>query len=224
MSSIITVDGPSGAGKGTLCQLLAKKTGYALLDSGALYRLTALAAIKSNIALSDVNALASVAGGLDITFDATDRGVQVLLGGDDVTSEIRQEHVGMAASQVAALQPVRDALLLRQRAFAESGGLVADGRDMGTVVFPAAPVKFFLTASAQERAKRRVLQLEAAGEEADKAKILSDIEARDKRDRERASSPLVPAADATLLDSTEMSIEEVFEYAMSVIDKAALQL
>ena len=222
MKSIITVDGPSGAGKGTLCQLLAKKTGYALLDSGALYRLTALAAIKSDIALTDVKALAGVAGGLDITFDAADHGVQVLLGGDDVTAEIRQEHVGMAASQVAALQPVRDALLLRQRAFAATGGLVADGRDMGTVVFPSAPVKFFLTASAQERAIRRVLQLEKLGEKADKAKILFDIEARDKRDRERASSPLVPAADAILLDSTEMSIDQVFEQAMSVINKAGL--
>lgn len=222
MNAIITVDGPSGAGKGTLCQLLAKATGYALLDSGALYRLTALAAIKAEVALTDVQALAESAAGLDIAFNATEQGVTVLLAGEDVTRAIREEAVGMAASQVAALQPVRDALLMRQRAFADGSGLVADGRDMGTVVFPSAAVKFFLTASAEERAKRRVLQLESAGQKADEQQILTDIEARDKRDRERASSPLVPAADAILLDSTKMTIDQVFEYAMATIKKAAL--
>ncbi|BCD98812.1 (d)CMP kinase [Marinagarivorans cellulosilyticus] len=222
MNTIITVDGPSGAGKGTLCQLLAKATGYALLDSGALYRLTALAAIKAEVALTDVQALAKLAAGLDIAFNAAEQGVTVLLAGKDVTREIREEAVGMAASQVAALQPVRDALLMRQRAFADGSGLVADGRDMGTVVFPSAAVKFFLTASAEERAKRRVLQLESVGQKADERQILTDIEARDKRDRERASSPLVPAADAILLDSTKMTIDQVFEYAMATIKKAAL--
>lgn len=222
MNTIITVDGPSGAGKGTLCQLLAKATGYALLDSGALYRLTALAAIKAEVALTDVQTLAKLAAGLDIAFNAAEQGVTVLLAGKDVTREIREEAVGMAASQVAALQPVRDALLMRQRAFADGSGLVADGRDMGTVVFPSAAVKFFLTASAEERAKRRVLQLESAGQKADEQQILTDIEARDKRDRERASSPLVPAADAILLDSTTMTIDQVFEYAMATIKKAAL--
>ena len=222
MNAIITVDGPSGAGKGTLCQLLAKATGYALLDSGALYRLTALAAIKAEVALTDVQALAESAAGLDIAFNATEQGVTVLLAGEDVTRAIREEAVGMAASQVAALQPVRDALLMRQRAFADGSGLVADGRDMGTVVFPSAAVKFFLTASAEERAKRRVLQLESAGQKADEQQILTDIEARDKRDRERVSSPLVPAADAILLDSTKMTIDQVFEYAMATIKKAAL--
>ena len=222
MNTIITVDGPSGAGKGTLCQLLAKATGYALLDSGALYRLTALAAIKAEVALTDVQALAKLAAELDIAFNAAEQGVTVLLAGKDVTREIREEAVGMAASQVAALQPVRDALLMRQRAFADGSGLVADGRDMGTVVFPSAAVKFFLTASAEERAKRRVLQLESAGQKADEQQILTDIEARDKRDRERASSPLVPAADAILLDSTTMTIDQVFEYAMATIKKAAL--
>ena len=222
MNTIITVDGPSGAGKGTLCQLLAKATGYALLDSGALYRLTALAAIKAEVALTDVQALAKLAAGLDIAFNAAEQGVTVLLAGKDVTRAIREEAVGMAASQVAALQPVRDALLMRQRAFADGSGLVADGRDMGTVVFPSAAVKFFLTASAEERAKRRVLQLESAGQKANERQILMDIEARDKRDRERASSPLVPAADAILLDSTTMTIDQVFEYAIATIKKAAL--
>ncbi|HEY7773639.1 MAG TPA: (d)CMP kinase [Marinagarivorans sp.] len=217
MTQIITVDGPSGAGKGTLCQLLARQTGYALLDSGALYRLTALAALNDRADLSNAVEVANIAAALDIAFDATDKGVTVTLRGVDVSMAIRQEDVGMAASRVAALQPVRDALLARQRAFATERGLVADGRDMGTVVFPQAQVKFFLTASAEERARRRVLQLQAAGAAADEAKILADIQARDKRDSEREHAPLVAAPDAVLLDSTQLSIDDVFQQAMAVV-------
>lgn len=224
---IITVDGPSGAGKGTLCQLLAKHTGFALLDSGALYRLTALAALNAGIKLEDItqdNAItqqvARIAQELDIQFKPTASGVQVLLAGCDVSRDIRQEHIGMAASQVAALMPVRAALLTRQRAFASAGnGLIADGRDMGTVVFAQADVKFFLTASAHERARRRVLQLEQAGLVADYNKILQDIQERDRRDTERTTSPLVPAADAILLDSTTMDIQAVFDRALLALKR-----
>ncbi len=217
MTVVITIDGPSGAGKGTVCQLVARKLGYHLLDSGALYRLTALAAEKQGVAFENVEALAFVAAQLDVVFRPADLGVVVELAGEDVTRAIRQEHVGMNASKVAAIQPVRDALLQRQRDFAQAPGLVADGRDMGTTVFPAAPVKVFLTASAQERARRRVLQLQQAGQSADFDQILSDIEARDRQDIERASSPLKPAKDAVLLDSTELTIEQVQDRVLELV-------
>lgn len=220
MTVVITIDGPSGAGKGTVCQLVARKLGYHLLDSGALYRLTALAAEKQGVAFEDVEALASVAAQLDVVFKPADAGVVVELSGEDVTRAIRQEHVGMNASKAAAIQPVRDALLQRQRDFAQAPGLVADGRDMGTTVFPDAPVKVFLTASAQERARRRVLQLQQAGQVADFDQILSDIEARDRQDTERASSPLKPAEDALLLDSTELTIEQVQDRVLELAASA----
>lgn len=220
MTLVVTIDGPSGAGKGTICQLLASQLGFHLLDSGALYRLTALAADKQSADFSDAAVLAAVAANLDVVFQPEATGVKVMLSGEDVTAAIRQEHVGMNASKVAACQPVRDALLQRQRDFAQAPGLVADGRDMGTTVFPNAEVKVFLTASAEERARRRVLQLEAAGQASDYAKILQDIEARDKQDRERASSPLKPAEDAVVLDSTELSIEQVLGKVFSLAEKA----
>ncbi len=217
MTLVITVDGPSGSGKGTLCQLLARKFGLRLLDSGALYRLTALAALNQDIDFADESSLAIVAQTLDVRFEPTDQGVRVWLVDEDVTSVIRQEHVGMHASKVAACPAVREALLGRQRDFAQLPGLVADGRDMGTTVFPEAPVKVFLTASADERATRRVAQLESAGVAADYQKILSDIEQRDKQDRERAVSPLVPADDAHLVDSTDMTIDEVLALLESLV-------
>jgi len=218
MAVVITIDGPSGAGKGTICQLVARKLGFHLLDSGALYRLTALAAEKQSVDFSDDVALTSVAANLAVVFEPGDSGVKVMLADEDVTKAIRQEHVGMNASKVAACQPVRDALLQRQRDFDLAPGLVADGRDMGTTVFPGAEVKVFLTASAKERASRRVLQLEAAGQAADFDQILSDIEARDRQDTERTSSPLKPANDALMLDSTELSIEQVLARVLSVAD------
>jgi cytidylate kinase len=221
---VITIDGPSGAGKGTVCRLVAQRTGYHLLDSGSLYRLTALSAMRSGIDLNDMDCVAEVAQALDVRFDATDAETSIYLAGDDVTTLIRREEVGMNASKVAAYSPVRAALLDRQRAFARRPGLVADGRDMGTVVFPDAGVKVFLTASAEERARRRLLQLQEAGEAADMAAILADIRARDDRDSRRATAPLAAAPDAVLLDSTDLSIEQVLDVILAqVAQKSASQ-
>lgn len=214
---IITVDGPSGAGKGTLCQLLASHFDFQLLDSGALYRLTALAADTARIPFSDVAAVANVARNLGVVFKV---GGGVHLDGVDVSLDIRREEVGMLASQVAAMPEVRAALLVRQRAFDEAPGLIADGRDMGTTVFPAAKVKVFLTASAQERARRRVLQLREKGEQVDEVAILADIELRDERDSSRAASPLVPAADAVVIDSSAMPIDAVFTRVLELVADA----
>lgn len=214
---VITVDGPSGAGKGTLCQLLAKHFGFGLLDSGALYRLTALAALQAGADLDSEDALAMVAANLAIEFVVVDGGVRTELAGVDVSRAIREERVGMTASKVAAYPKVRAALLDRQRAFAKGPGLVADGRDMGTVVFPSAPVKIFLTASAKARAERRVAQLQAAGvTDIDYQKIFDDIVVRDKQDTERASAPLKPAEDAVHIDSTTLTIEQVLKEAITL--------
>lgn len=214
---IVAIDGPSGAGKGTVCRLVAQRTGFHLLDSGALYRLTALAAMQAAVDLDSITDVAGVANRLEIRFDATAAGTTVFLAGQDVSAVIRREDVGMNASKVAAYPAVRAALLDRQRAFAQPPGLVADGRDMGTVVFPHAPVKIFLTASAEERAKRRFLQLEEAGHEADMAAILADIRSRDERDSKRSAAPLVAAEDAFVLDSTNLSIEEVVQIVLQRI-------
>lgn len=216
---VVTVDGPSGAGKGTICRLIARKTGYHLLDSGALYRLTALSGIDKGIDIGDEDKVASLAKNLDIAFQVTANTTHVILDGKDVSSDIRLEHVGMGASTVAALPSVRNALLQRQRDFCSFPGLVADGRDMGTVVFPRARVKIFLTATAEERARRRVKQIVEGGGAPDYEKILTDICIRDEKDSSRVSAPLVPAKDAIQLDSTSMSIDEVFERVMSEIKK-----
>lgn len=214
---VITVDGPSGAGKGTLCQLLAKHFGFGLLDSGALYRLTALAALQAGTALDNEDELAKEAANLAIEFVVVDGGVRTELAGADVSRAIREERVGMAASKVAAYPKVRAALLDRQRAFSKAPGLVADGRDMGTVVFPKAPVKIFLTASAKARAERRVAQLKAAGvTDINYQKIFDDIVTRDKQDSERALAPLKPAGDAVLIDSTALTIEQVLQEAITL--------
>lgn len=214
---IVTIDGPSGAGKGTICKLVADKTGFHLLDSGSLYRLTALASLNSHVLLEDENAVAEQAKALDVCFEVVDNKVKILLAGEEVTQTIREERIGMAASTVAAQPLVRAALLERQRAFACAPGLIADGRDMGTVVFPYAAVKIFLTASAAERAQRRLEQLRQTGVEGDYQTILADIEARDERDRTRTTAPLVPAKDAIVLDSTELSIEQVLEKVLEEV-------
>lgn len=206
---VIAVDGPSGAGKGTVGRALADELGWHFLDSGALYRLTTLAALQNSTDLAAETAVAAIAEQLDVCFRASDGAPQVLLAGRDVTAAIREEGIGRQASVIAAHAQVREALLYRQRAFAVSPGLVADGRDMGTVVFKDAPLKVFLTASAAERAKRRLLQLERAGTEAVYTTILADIEARDHRDRQRASAPLLAAADAITITTDQRSAADV---------------
>ncbi|BBC42465.1 (d)CMP kinase [Photobacterium damselae subsp. piscicida] len=206
---VITVDGPSGAGKGTLCMLLAEKLGWNLLDSGAIYRVLALAAIHHDVDLESEDALVPLAANLDVQFVAEGELVKVILEGEDVSNTLRTEKVGNTASKVAALPRVREALLRRQRAFSEAPGLVADGRDMGTVVFPSAEVKIFLDASAEERANRRMNQLQKKGLDVNFESLLSEIQERDYRDRNRAVAPLRPAEDALTIDSTELTIEEV---------------
>ncbi|WP_162063212.1 (d)CMP kinase [Vibrio taketomensis] len=215
---VITVDGPSGAGKGTLCMQLANKLGFHLLDSGAIYRVLALAAIHHGVDLESEDALVALATHLDVQFIAEGDLVKVILEGEDVSGELRKEQTGMAASKVAALPRVREALLRRQRAFADGAGLVADGRDMGTVVFPQAEVKIFLDASAEERAQRRLKQLQDKGLDVKFADLLSEIQERDDRDRNRPVAPLRPAEDALVLDSTSMGIDEVVEKALQYIE------
>ena len=215
---VITVDGPSGAGKGTLCMQLANKLGFHLLDSGAIYRVLALAAIHHGVDLEAEDALVALATHLDVQFIAEGELVKVILEGEDVSGELRKEQTGMAASKVAMLPRVREALLRRQRAFADGKGLVADGRDMGTVVFTQAEVKIFLDASAEERAARRLKQLQEKGLDVKFADLLSEIQERDDRDRNRPVAPLRPAEDALVLDSTSMNIDEVVEKALQYIE------
>lgn len=209
---IITIDGPSGSGKGTISQLLAAELGFHYLDSGALYRLLAMAAQRHQVALNNVKGLVVLAAHMDITFKMNPEGGSptVLLEGEDVSALIRSEEVGKNASLVAAIPEVRNALLQRQKAFAREPGLVADGRDMGTVVFANAALKIFLTASSEERAQRRYNQLIDKGESDSLAALVDQVRQRDERDRGRVAAPLRPAADAILLDSTALSVAEVF--------------
>jgi cytidylate kinase len=204
---IIAIDGPSASGKGTIAEKVAEKLGFHVLDSGALYRLTALFAIRQGVSLADEAAVAALAAELPAEF----RQGQVWLAGENVSQAIRAEEVGEGASKVAALPAVREALLARQRAYVQAPGLVADGRDMGTVVFPQAQTKVFLTASPEARAERRYKQLIEKGNSANLAALVRDMRARDERDTQRAVAPLKPAPDAQVLDSTAMNIDQVVE-------------
>ncbi|MEJ6656745.1 MAG: (d)CMP kinase [Pseudomonas sp.] len=211
MIPVITIDGPGGSGKGTLTGMLAARLGWHLLDSGALYRVLAFAARNHGADLTNEEILTTLAAHLDVRFVAGDKEQCIILEGEDVTRGIRTEATGAGASQIASLPAVRQALLARQKAFREAPGLVADGRDMGTVVFPDAQLKIFLTASPEIRAERRYRQLLEKGETANLAGLLDEITARDERDMNRSIAPLRPAEDAILIDSSHMSIENVLE-------------
>jgi cytidylate kinase len=214
---VLTIDGPSGSGKGTVSRAAAQALGWALLDSGALYRLVALAGRRAGVDLNDAAGLQVIARQFDIRFGVDPLGdEQVWLDGRDVTREIRTETAGNDASKVASLPPVRAALLTRQRRFAVPPGLVADGRDMGTVVFPDARVKIFLTASADERAARRHKQLKEKGVAATLAALSREIAERDQRDLTRSASPLVASSDAVLLDTTGMPVDAVIERVLEI--------
>lgn len=215
---VITIDGPSGAGKGTVCRLLADKLGWEILDSGAIYRVLALASIHHQIEPSDEESLIPLAAHLDVQFVAEENASKIILEGEEVTHSIRNEEVGGVASKIAALPRVREALLRRQRAFRQSPGLIADGRDMGTVVFPDATIKVFLTASAEERANRRFKELQGKGHDVKIGDLLSDIQARDERDMNRSVAPLVPAEDAISIDSTNLNAHQVFEQLLEVVE------
>ena len=208
---VIAIDGPSASGKGTVAALVAQALGFHYLDSGALYRVTAFAALRAGVSLEDEAALAELAMGLDLRFD----GVEVYLNGEAVGDAIRTEEAGRAASKIAAMPVLRAALLERQRAFRQAPGLVTDGRDMGSVVFPDATVKFFLTASCEERAKRRYKQLIEKGFDANLAALFQDLSERDARDAARVVAPLKQMADAALLDTTGLTIEEAVERVLT---------
>jgi len=219
--SILTVDGPSGVGKGTVARIMSQKKGWHLLDSGAIYRAFALAVDARGIDVSNESALEKIAQTLDLEFKTEEDSelVSVYLDGKDVSKVLRTEKTGEMASKIASIGVVRAALLHRQQAFAKEPGLVADGRDMGTVVFADAPFKVFLTASADERANRRLKQLQNQGSEGIISQILADVVARDERDSSRKHSPLKPAKDALTIDTTELSINEVITKVMTLMEK-----
>jgi cytidylate kinase len=212
---VIAIDGPSGSGKGTVAQILARELGWHFLDSGAIYRILAYAAQRRGISLDDPGALADLGRNLPVVFSPID--AKIALDGIDIKDEIRTESAGNAASQVAAIPEVRAALLARQRAFREPPGLVADGRDMGTVVFPDAAVKIFLTASAEERARRRYNQLIEKGLDANLSSLVAAIAERDQRDATRSVAPLVPAEDAEVIDTSEFDIEQTVARVQAVV-------
>lgn len=224
--NVITIDGPSGAGKGTLTQLVAAKLGWHILDSGALYRILGVASQLVGIDLDECviridvqKQVTDLARSLDVSFQIDEHTKQVVpwLQGQNLGAEIRTDEAGQNASKVAAIPSVRDALLERQRDFAIKPGLVADGRDMGTIVFKNAPVKIFLTASAECRAKRRYEQLIKQGVGANMRALLLSIQARDERDRNRPVAPLVPAVDALIVDSSDLNIEQVYQQVIDCI-------
>jgi cytidylate kinase len=215
---VLAVDGPGGAGKGTLCRVVAERLGWHLLDSGALYRLVAAAAARAGTGLEDEAGLAGLARDLPVRFN----GEKVWLGDEDVSEEIRTEECGNRASKVAALPGVRTALVGLQREFSRPPGLVADGRDMGTVIFPDAELKVFLTASAEERARRRYKQLKEKGFDVNLAGLSAEVAARDRRDAERAVAPLRPAPDAVVVDSTTLDIDEVVACVLEEMTRRGL--
>jgi len=216
---VLTIDGPSGVGKGTVARIIAQQQGWYLLDSGAIYRAFALAVDARNVDIADESTLEKIANNLDLEFKTKEGSelVSVYLDGQDVSKVLRTEQTGEMASKIASIGVVRAALLKRQQAFAKAPGLVADGRDMGTVVFADAPFKVFLTASAQERANRRLKQLQNQGSEGIISQILVDVVARDERDSSRKHSPLKPAEDALTIDTTELSIDKVITQVSELI-------
>jgi cytidylate kinase len=216
MTTVVTIDGPTSSGKGTISRMLAAHLGWHLLDSGALYRLVALAGEELGLEPDNIPGHAAVALGLDVRFGAVEDEERVWLAGRDVTARIRTAEAGMGASRVAAWPPVRNALLERQRRFIREPGLVADGRDMGTVVFPDAPLKVFLTASPEERARRRHKQLKDKGSDVSLAALSREIAERDLKDSTRAVAPLRPAPDAHVIDSTGLVIQAVVEQVLAL--------
>jgi cytidylate kinase len=214
---VVAIDGPSGSGKGTVSRMIARLTGWHLLDSGALYRLVGLSGTLAGLNSDDVEGHARLARAMDVRFGADDQDQErIELNGSDVTASVRSEQAGAGASRVAAWPPVREALLERQRAFAQAPGLVADGRDMGTIVFTSAPLKIFLTASAEERARRRYNQLKEKDSGVSLAALSLEIAERDRRDSTRSVAPLVAAADAIVLDSTAVTALEVVDEIMAI--------
>ncbi|NBD96392.1 MAG: (d)CMP kinase [Gammaproteobacteria bacterium] len=218
---VLTIDGPSGAGKGAVSAIVAERLGWHLLDSGAVYRAVALAALERDVDPEDDSALVTLCENLDLKFLSGEDGIAVMLDGRPVDERLRSEAVSVMASRVASRPPVRRALLGLQREFRCPPGLVADGRDMGTVVFADAPVKVFLDASVEERARRRHKQLKEKGESVKFSRLFHDLAERDRRDRERAVSPTVAASDATVVDSTELGLEQVVE---RILDQVARRL
>ncbi len=215
---VIAIDGPSGVGKGTLAQFLTDETGFHLLDSGAIYRALAFGAVKNALALEDVAALVNLATTLPVEFVSCG----IFYEGEDITSQVRTEEIAGVASTIAVIPEVRSALMARQKAFAILPGLVADGRDMGTVVFPDADLKLFLTASAEIRAERRVKQLKSKGVDANIEQITQDIKARDDRDHNRKAAPLRPAEDAIVIDTSHLGIEDVCKKARILVKERVL--